>query len=163
MSTLVITYIGALERIKGADLLLRAFSKARTEQDCVLWIVGDGSYKTHLLKLVRLLRTQDKVFLTGMMTQEEIGWIYLESDIIALTPRWAEPFSRVMLEGLFFGKPILATNVGGNSDGVIDGVNGFLTTQNVDDISTKLRIMIRNKRLRRKMSKQSLRIYNDLV
>ena len=64
-----------------------------------------------------------------------------------------------MLEAAYFGKPVIATNVGGNSEGVIDGKNGYLIKPSKDELKEKLKTLIENKELRKKMGKEARNIY----
>ncbi len=43
-----------------------------------------------------------------------------------LTPSWAEPFGRVVIEAMVAGCPVIATNAGGVPEIVMDGVDGLL-------------------------------------
>ena len=71
---------------------------------------------------------------------------------------WPEPFSRKMVEATFFGEPIVETDNGGNSEGVIDGVNGYLVN-NEKELTEKLQKLVDNKSLREKMGAESRKLY----
>ena len=45
-------------------------------------------------------------------------------DLLVLPSSFGEGLSRVILEAMAAGKPVIATDVGGNKEAVIDGVNG---------------------------------------
>ena len=93
----IITCIGALEKIKGVELLIQAFSDVRNNKDWLLLIVGDGSQKEYLESLSKKLNIQDKIIFTGNIEHKFIPYIYHISDIIALLSLWPEPFSRIIL------------------------------------------------------------------
>ena len=57
-------------------------------------------------------------------------------------------------------KPIIATNNGGNSDGVIEGKNGFLVS-NEKQLKEKLELLIKDKKLRENMQKESKVLFKE--
>ena len=150
-----ITYIGALEKIKGPDILIKSFSKTNNSQ---LLIVGSGSEENNLKELTKQLNIKDRVIFTGNLNPKYIPYIYSKSDIIVLPTRWPEPFSRIVLESTFFGKPLIASNLGGNPEGIKD--NGFLVN-NSKELTEKLNLLIKDKKLREKMGKNARKLYDE--
>jgi len=57
--------------------------------------------------------------------RHDIPCLMAASDLSVL-PSHEEGFSNVILESMAAGLPIVATNVGGNSEAVVDGVTGWL-------------------------------------
>lgn len=53
----------------------------------------------------------------------------IEKADIMLNLSDSESLSRVTMEALYFGKPIVATNVGGTKEMILDGVNGYLVNK----------------------------------
>ncbi|MFH1376319.1 MAG: glycosyltransferase [Candidatus Woesearchaeota archaeon] len=151
----IITFIGTLEKIKGVDLLIKAFSKTK---EANLLIVGSGSEENNLKQLCKELNIENKVEFTGKLNQKYLPYIYSKTDIVVLPTRWPEPFARVLLEATFFKKPIIATNTGGNPEAVIENLNGFLINTE-QELANKLNILINNKNLREKMAIESGNIY----
>ncbi|MBN2421642.1 glycosyltransferase family 4 protein [Candidatus Woesearchaeota archaeon] len=158
-NTTTISYIGSLEKIKGVDLLLRAYAKIKEKLNSILIIVGEGSQKIYLENLARDLTIKDRVLFTGDIDYKYIPHIYDISSIIAFLPRWPEPFSRTLLEALYYGKPIIATKSGGNFDAVFEGKNGILVSTNVNEISEKLEKLIWYNKLRKKMGEESKKLF----
>jgi len=149
----VITYIGALEKIKGVDLLLKAFSQIRGE--ATLLIVGDGSERKKLEGMA-----SERIRFLGGIEYSHIPSIYKQSDAIVLPARWPEPLPRVLLEALYFGKPVIATNVGGNPDCIEDGRNGFLVPPDSREIRKKLEYIAEG-RVSESLGKESRRIFME--
>ncbi len=148
----LISYIGALEKIKGIGMLIKAFNGIDLE-NAKLLVFGDGSLKNYLRKIAN-----KNVKFYGKVDHKFMPSVYKQSDIIVQPALWPEPLSRVLLEATYFGKPIIATDIGGNSEGVVDGKNGFLV-ENEDELKEKLNMLIQNKSLRDKMSKKSKNIF----
>ena len=147
----VITYIGVLEKIKGVDLLIEAFNGIGRGS---LVIVGDGSERERLENLAG-----SRVGFLGRMDYEYMPSIYRQSDIIVLPSRWPEPLSRVLKEALYFGKPLIATDSGGNPDCIKDGKNGFLVKPR--ELGERLDKLISDPKLREKMGRESRKLYDD--
>jgi len=153
--TINITYIGTLDKIKGVDILIKAFNELKGK-NLRLLIVGDGPERKKLENIAG-----NHVRFLGKIDYRLIPYIYKKSDIIVIPSKWPEPFSRVLLEATYYGKPIIATNVGGNSEGVIDGRNGFLVKPDITDIKEKLQYLLENSEIMKKMGKESRRIFKE--
>ncbi len=147
-----VTYLGVLEKIKGVSLLIRAFNEIKVK--ATLLIVGEGSERKNLEKLA-----DDRVRFLGKVNYGVTSSIYQQSDIIVLPSLWPEPLSRVLLEALYFGNPIIATKVGGNLECIVEGENGFLVNPKVREIQEKLESLSKNKELREKMGKKGKELF----
>jgi len=101
----VICAVGRLESVKNFPLLIRAAKNL----DVKLLIVGEGSEKKKLQKLVQDLSLKDKVVFTGF--RKDVPDILVNSDICVISSD-REGFSYVMAESLLLGIPIISTNVG---------------------------------------------------
>ncbi len=88
-----------------------------------LWIVGDGPQRENLAQLVNSRKLQSKVKFLGW--RNDIGEINRDIDVFVL-PSLTEGVSIALLEAMTCGCPVVATNVGGNPEVVVDGVTGFL-------------------------------------
>ncbi|MCI8486456.1 MAG: glycosyltransferase family 4 protein [Clostridia bacterium] len=87
-------------------------------------------------------------------TQKEIGEALRKSDIYICASKY-ESFGLPTLEAMKCGLAIITTDTGGNKDFVIDNENALITTGTVEDIKVKIKILISNNKLRRKLSKNS--------
>ncbi|MFH1782215.1 MAG: glycosyltransferase family 4 protein [Candidatus Omnitrophota bacterium] len=120
--------IGTISRFtpdKGHDVLLYAFKEILKEApDIVLVFVGDGKEKSRIIDFMQSFNLSDNV----VFIKPQINTVNVLSimDIFMFTPTRKEGFGLVLLEALAMGKPIVATNVGGVSTVIKDGVNGFL-------------------------------------
>ena len=67
-----------------------------------------------------------------------------------------EGFSNVILESMASGKAVIASNVGGNPEAIVDGSTGFLfNPQDPDQLAAKILLLLKNKTLREQMAKAS--------
>ncbi|MFW5906831.1 MAG: glycosyltransferase family 4 protein [Candidatus Natronoplasma sp.] len=150
----LLAYIGALTKIKGVDLLISAFDKLDSEAKLV--IVGDGPERKNLEKMAG--ENENIVFL-GEVEHDSIPSVYRRSDVIVVPSVWPEPLSRVLLEAAYFGKPIIATDVGGSPDVVKHGYNGFLVKPDTEDLKKKLEQLIKDEDKIKDMEDNMIRYY----
>jgi glycosyltransferase involved in cell wall biosynthesis len=80
---------------------------------------------TRLRALAARLGLADRVRLVGQVPTDRMPELLRSADVVACVP-WYEPFGIVPLEAMACGVPVLAAEVGGLMDTVVDGVTGVL-------------------------------------
>lgn len=127
----IITLAGRVTRWKGQHLLIEALSKLK-HQDFYCLIIGSDQgrvkYTEHLKALVRKHKLDAKVQFIGHSF--DIPALLMVSDIVLSTSIEPEAFGRAAIEGQAMGKIVLASNIGGSLENVIDGVSGKLFESN---------------------------------
>jgi glycosyltransferase involved in cell wall biosynthesis len=121
--------VGQLIPSKGQEAFLKAAAQvSKLFPNVKFIIVGDGNeaYRKKLEDLSKKLGIDEKVIFTGF--REDIPQITSSLDIVVLPSLHFEGFSRVVLEGMAFCKPVIATRVGGNPEAVKDGKTGILVS-----------------------------------
>lgn len=122
-------YVGRISKEKWIDVAINAIVylvKERNLTDIKLQIIWDGPEKERLEKLVSEKWLQNNIYFLGRIENEKL-WDYYNSAIALLMPSvWLENNPLVAIEGMKYGKAILASNVGGFPDLVEDGKNGYL-------------------------------------
>ena len=146
----VILFLGRLHRIKGIDLLIKAFDAiARDFSHSRLMIAGpDDGYLSSLKKLVADLKLEEKVFFTGPVYGEEKLAAYVDADVYALTSSY-EVFGISILESLACGTPVIVTDRCGIADIVKDKA-GLVAPYEVEGIKDTLRQMLGDELKRQK-------------
>ena len=123
----IVLYLGRLHKIKGVDVLVKAFTHIIKNLDDVrLVVVGpdDGSLD-ELQTLVKDMGVGNKVLFTGPLYGLEKIEAYVDSEVYVLPSRY-EIFGMTVLEAYACGKPVIVSNVGGLKDLVINGETGLL-------------------------------------
>ena len=124
-----ILFVGRLEPLKGADLLIQALAELESTPAPNLWIVGgderDQNEQARLLDLAAELGVAERVQLAPAAPHAEMPDLYRAADICAV-PSLYESFGLVAVEAMACGTPVVATRVGGLEITVRDGVGGFL-------------------------------------
>jgi glycosyltransferase involved in cell wall biosynthesis len=124
---LVVTTVGNIRRVKGHDLFISAAASIASKFPEVRFnIAGDvlePDYFIELQHLIRDLNLSDRFHFTGGVTnlREHLA----TADIFVLPSR-SEGFSNAIIEAMAASLPVVAANVGGNAEAVIEGVNGFI-------------------------------------
>ena len=90
---------------------------------CIM--IGDGLLRNSLIEKIESLGLKDRFILPGWESTDEVSRFLHESDIL-LMPSSSEGTPMVGLQALSAGLAIVASNVGGVSELVEHGINGFL-------------------------------------
>jgi len=150
----IVGSIGRLNVVKDYDTLIRAFAEVlKAYPTAKLVIAGNGPEKDNLQRLIDSLQVQENVVLLGERSDAEE--LLEQFDVFALTSL-TEGFSVALVEAAWSGVPIVATDVGGNKEIVMDNETGFLVEpKNVHDIKTKIEALLSNDALRLTFGKTS--------
>lgn len=118
--------IARFTRQKGLEFLLEAASYVLREGRQVQFlVVGNGPLRKELGSLAKKLKVEHNVFFTGFVNDEDIPRILAVLDIFVLPSLW-EGLGISLIEAMCSGKPIIATNVDGIPEVVVDGETGVL-------------------------------------
>jgi len=108
---------------KGQDILLEILAGPDwAKRKWRLTFCGDGYNKDLLKRLVNRLKLNDRVSFAGHVAVEEI-W---RDHHLLVMPSRHEGMPLALVEAMFSGRPVVATNVGGIAELVKDGFTGFL-------------------------------------
>ena len=134
----IITLPGRISRWKGHDFFLQALTKVKNK-DYFCLIVGDGDEKftVEIEDFITKNNLGDHVRLLGKI--EQMNVIYFLSDVAVSASVKPEAFGRIAIEAGSMQRPIIATNIGGSLETVIDGKTGLLVKNgDVDDFALKI-------------------------
>ncbi|MEM4489005.1 MAG: glycosyltransferase family 4 protein [Desulfurococcaceae archaeon] len=151
---LVIT-IGRLTYQKGIDLLIKAWKKiwkVAQAPKAVLVVIGPVVSQEYYKQLLKLAEGADNVIFTGKVSTTLLKSALRDADVFVLASR-DEGFPTVLLEAMYYGKPIIATSVGAIPDIAHNMVNSILIKpNNIEDLAKALSVILSDDRLRRKLS-----------
>ena len=139
-------FVGRVSRLKGVDLLLRAWSTMALDAD--LHLHGDGPEASEMTALASALGISDTVRFHGPFQRATgLPGVMASLDLLVL-PSLSEGLPHVLVEALAHGLPFVATSVGGIAD-LADGNPGaILVEPNPDSIADGLREAVRRLRVR---------------
>jgi glycosyltransferase involved in cell wall biosynthesis len=136
--------IGWIARVTGVKNPLRALEIAKLFPDAQFLIAGGGDML-------------DQVKAEAPRNTKVLGWtdaskLFAASDIILSTSE-NEGMPIAIIEAQLAGKPVVATNVGGVSEVVINNKTGFVTRKSTEDVAKALGRLVNSKSLRTAQSK----------
>jgi glycosyltransferase involved in cell wall biosynthesis len=130
---------------KDHATLFRALANL-TDLDWTLDLVGAGPLEESVRALAGSLGLSERVRFLGM--REDVPELIAASQAYLLISHW-EGFPRSILEALRGGLPVVATDVGGVREAVIDGETGFVVPENDDVLlADRLKLLIDDANLR---------------
>ena len=128
---------------KNHQLLINAFSELVKEKDAHLVIAGAGDERKKLEKLIEFLGLEEKVFLFGKATREEVRMLMQQANCFVLSSK-VETFGVVLIEAMACGIPIVSTKCGGPNK-LIEEDTGILSSLNVSSLYQSMLDMTRKK------------------
>lgn len=138
-----VTYVGRLSSEKGVDHLVEAASLINKKNAKITFIfIGEGPMKSALEELRTRLRLDKKIRFAGY--RKDALRILKSSDLFVL-PSLTEGMPMVCMEAMGLGMLVVATDVGGVSELIKDGVNGFLVpSKRPDLLAEKIEMALEN-------------------
>jgi glycosyltransferase involved in cell wall biosynthesis len=150
--------VGRVNPRKGHDRLLEVAKEVICRNGSVVFVIVGDAYRGEEFLFQRLKEKisentfAGKVILTGF--REDVSAIYSAFDIYLHPSLWPESFGLVVAEAMAAGKPVIANNIGGVKEIIVDGQTGFLVnpgdrSQMVEAITE----LIKDKDLRESMGR----------
>lgn len=135
-------YSGSLTTHKGIAVLLRVMTLLPNER---LHIAGDGPEKKIFVEMAKKLGITDRILFLGHLDQTHLQKEISEAKLVLVPSIWYENMPYSLLEALSAGKIVIASKLGGISERISDGVNGFLVNpgdvkmlaKTIQDVSKK--------------------------
>ncbi len=121
---------GRLTRIKGHATIIEAARRLRAQgrDDFLIIFAGDDQGRTgfgeELAKAVADAGLGDTIHIVGHC--DDMPAAYLVADVAILPTTVPESFGRAAVEPQAMGRPVIASNHGGTTETVVDGVSGWL-------------------------------------
>ncbi|WP_027415573.1 glycosyltransferase family 4 protein [Aneurinibacillus terranovensis] len=145
--TMRVVMVARFSAQKDHNTLIRAAANISSPVEFIL--VGHGELMEQSRLLVNQLHVADRISFLGM--QRDIPGILSKSDVFVLTSHY-EGFPISILEAMRAGLPVIASDVGGVKEAVIDGVTGFLVPRgDVQAVQNRLEVLANNPIFRKQM------------
>lgn len=124
----VVGTVGRMQTVKAQTLLASAFARALALQPALrsrlrLVMVGEGPLRAEAQALLAAAGASDLAWLPG--ERADVPDVMRGLDCFVL-PSLAEGISNTILEAMATGLPVLATQVGGNAELVVEGATGLI-------------------------------------
>ncbi|MCX6192593.1 MAG: glycosyltransferase [Flavobacteriia bacterium] len=161
-SDIAVAIIGRLVAIKNHQMFLDIIEKVnqKTRKKVVYFIVGDGEESDNIQESIKPLKEKGMdIRMTSWI--KDIATFNAGMDIICLTSKnEGTPVS--LIEAQAAGIPIIATNVGGIKDIILEDKTGYIVnTDDIDGFAEKLWELIENENKRQEMSQNGWTFVKD--
>jgi glycosyltransferase involved in cell wall biosynthesis len=155
--------VGNLQRWKGQRTVIEAIALLREKySDLKCLLIGDTSnkhrddilYFEELKEAIRTLGLQSHVLLTGH--RQDIPDILQALDVFVHASVDPEAFGRVIVEAMGMGKAVIASNKGGPTEIIENGVSGILIPPgNARLLAEKIDLLLSDPRLRDRLGQEA--------
>ena len=162
-----ILFVGRLVEVKGVEYLLRAHKLLRKKfPDVKLAVVGDGPLRPRLEKLTDELGLRDSVVFTGWKTGEDIVSEYLRASLVVVPSivdekGLTESLGVVAIEAMAFGRPVVASDVGGLPDVVTPDAGILVPQKDPEALASAIEKILSDRKLARELSEGARRRFRE--
>lgn len=156
----MVLYLNRINKIKGIDLLVRAFADLTKRLGNVKLVIAgpDDGFLSNLKKQIKDLKIEDRILITGPLYAENKLRAFVDSDVYVL-PSFYEIFSITVLEAWACGTPVILTDRCGMADYVKKiGCVVEYDKNKLEDAITKT---LTDEGLRRKFRKEGMRVVRE--
>lgn len=155
-----VMFTARMVREKGIVVLAEAAEKLRAEYEgkVVFLLCGKLSDNPKAMKKEEVEALCDGKYIQWLGHRDDVKELLKKCHIVAFPSYYREGVPKSLIEAAAIGRPIITCNSIGCKDVVDDGVNGFLIPiKDSDALAEKLRVLIEDGDLRKKMGDASRR------
>lgn len=152
-----IGYLGRLKNYKSAEDLLYAFEIVHREfPDLRLVILGEGNARPGLERIARELAISPRVNFLGHVGEiEKVSYLNQMKYVVNTSSK--EGWGLTVIEANACGVPVIASDVPGLRDSVLDGKTGLLYEYgNIEQLAEKMFLLLRDENLRTQLSQEAV-------
>lgn len=149
----IILFIGRINHKKGTDLLVKSFAHLlNSGMDAVRLVIAgpDDGQLDEVNSLIAHYGLDDKVLLTGLLTEDEVWTAYEDADVFVLPCR-VDTFPMAIIEAARSGTPMVVTETCEMSD-LVSGKAAEVVTTDVETIAQAIRKLLSDEQLRERYS-----------
>ena len=149
----IVLVVGRLHKVKQFDILINVFSQINTNYKLV--ILGEGSEKNNLEKIIKEKNLEKRVFLQGQV--ENVNDYYQKSKIFVLSSKY-EAFSNVLLEAMGNGCACISFDCPyGPNEIITNKKDGILVkNQDQDELKRAIESLIKDESYQQKLSTNAI-------
>lgn len=155
-------YLGRLQPYKNIEIAVKAFALVVNKfADATLTIAGYGESLEVLKKLAHDLKIEASVHFTGKVSEEE-KYKLLAQSWVMVQPSMIEGWGITVIEANASGTPVIASNVNGLRDSVVDGKTGLLIRpKEIKMFADAMINLVEDKEFRKNLSDHSIKWANS--
>lgn len=118
-------FVGWMIKEKGLNEILISLEVLLKEYKFQFTFIGGGTMLERVCETIKMSKWEPSVSALGWISPEQLDSELSAAHVFVL-PSYAEGFPMSLIEAMTKGLPAICTDVGGISDSLHDGVNGFL-------------------------------------
>lgn len=157
IAPLRIIMIARFQQQKDHISLIKALSELKNLAWTLQFVGEDGGTQQEVLNLSAKLGVLNRIEFLG--NRSDVDELLSKSQIFVLTSFW-EGFPLTIIEAMRAGLPVIASNVGGVNEAVINGETGYVI-KNFDELVNKLKVLIETPAQRLQMGRQGRIRYEE--
>lgn len=149
-----VLFVGRLIPRKGLHFLVEAAKQIIKERsDTAFVIVGSGPIKNHIIAQLEKQNLSDSFVFLGDVSENALAALYNCADVFAF-PSIQEGLGIALLEAQATAKPVVAFDVGGVHEALLDRETGFLVKPSSRELADTLLRLLSDKPLREQMGRK---------
>ena len=153
---IIITMVARFSEPKDHLLLIKAFEGVKNAK---MWFIGDGELLEDAKSYAKDLQLGDLIKFWG--ARDDVSELLSKSDIFTLISKY-EGFPISILEALRTGLPVVASDVGGVSEAIVNDYNGYLVLKgDVLRLRIVLQALVDDERLRLRLGDSARKSYEE--
>ncbi|MEO0162609.1 MAG: glycosyltransferase family 4 protein [candidate division WOR-3 bacterium] len=162
-----ILFVGRHVERKGVHVLIEAFRMIHEEIPHDIIIVGDGPERRKWEKMSLDYGLGRRIKFTGWVSKEDLHNYYRTCSFFVLPAIYdkhgdTEGLGVVMIEAMSYSKPVIASNVGGITDVVINGYNGLLVKDNdPKELAEAIKRLVHDEALRKRLGDNAKKVIDE--
>jgi len=155
-------FIGTLMPAKGAHVLIEAFNKVKSSK-AVLKIYGKSPVSNFIFsythRIRRMARGMKNIEFMGTYDNKNVAKIFKDIDVLIFSSVWEENSPLVLHEAILTKTPALASDIGGVSEIIKHGKNGFLfCAGDANSLSLLIKKVIENPEIIENLKKDAVQV-----
>jgi glycosyltransferase involved in cell wall biosynthesis len=156
-----VLFVGKLIPRKGLTFLIEAAKQiVKKHSETAFVIVGNGPLKNHLISYLEKVNLSSNFAFLGDVNEDALPAVYNCADVFAF-PSLQEGQGIALLEAQATAKPVVAFNVGGVSEAVLDKETGLLVKPDSRELADAILNLLSNRSLREKMGSKGRKFVSN--
>ncbi len=156
-----ILFVGRIDPLKGISELIKALSIIR-EQPWKAYIIGIGNGLQGYEIFAQDMGIREKTVFLNNLDYADLDKYYQKASVVVFPSMNPESFGLVGIEAMSFGRPVVAFDVGGPREWLVDGKTGFLVKRgDVKGLSLRINQLLEDASLAKRMGLEGQRRVNE--
>jgi glycosyltransferase involved in cell wall biosynthesis len=158
-------YIGRIDKYKGLQILIKALKSVKLKFPNVrLRIAGTGDYLDEIKKLALTEGVSENVEFLGYLGRERHRDFFSSVNFTVIPSLMTENIIFTAQEAFSYGRPVIASKIGGIPEIVRDGFNGYLVKPyGVAELANRIIFMLSERELLKKLGNNAFETINEVM